>query len=50
MKPVSVKVFPVPGREDWTRIQITAPKPMPKHFPTAEEIEKEIASRRENLY
>ena len=50
MKPVTVKIVPVPGREDWTRIQITAPKPMPKHFPTAEEIQKELASRRENYY
>lgn len=48
MKPVMVTISPVPGRADWTRIQITAPKPMPAHFPTAEEIQKELASRREN--
>jgi hypothetical protein len=49
MKPVRVKIFPVPGRVDWTRIQINAPKPLPDHFPTAEEIQKQLASRRENF-
>jgi hypothetical protein len=48
MKPVSVKIYPVPGRDDWCRIQINAPKPLPEHFPTADEINQELARRREN--
>lgn len=49
MEPVGVKIYPMPGRADWTRIQINAKRPVPEKFPTAAEIEMELAKRRENF-
>jgi hypothetical protein len=48
MKPVAVKIYPVPGREDWSRIYIHAPKPLPEHIPTPEEVRALLASRPRN--
>jgi hypothetical protein len=48
MTPVSVKIFPVPGRADWSRIYIHAPKPLPEHIPTPEEVRALLASRPRN--
>jgi hypothetical protein len=50
MKPVSVTISPVPGREDWSRIQIVAQRPMPQHLQTKEEIEAELSLRRQNAH
>jgi hypothetical protein len=48
MKPVALTVSPVPGREDWSRIQIVAQRPAPEHKLTAAEIEAELSLRRQN--
>ena len=48
MKPVSVTVMPVPGREDWSRIHIVAQQPMPEHRQSKAEIEAELSLRRKN--
>jgi hypothetical protein len=46
MSPVTVKIFPVPGRSDWSRIYILAPQPLPEHLPTEQEIRAELAARK----
>ncbi|HET8936000.1 MAG TPA: hypothetical protein VFN67_21285 [Polyangiales bacterium] len=48
MKPVSVTISPVPGREDWSRLQIVAQRPKPQHLQTKEEIEAELSLRKQN--
>lgn len=48
MKPVSVTISPVPGRENWSRIKIEAQRPMPQKLQTKEEIEAELALRKRN--
>jgi hypothetical protein len=49
MKPVSLTVSPVPGRDDWSRIHIVAQQPMPEHRQNRSEIEAELSMRRQNL-
>jgi hypothetical protein len=49
MKPVSVTVMPVPGREDWSRIHIVAQRPLPDRILSKAEIEAELALRRRNM-
>jgi hypothetical protein len=44
-KPAWVKIYPVPGRSDWSRIVIRAPKPLPDHTPTEAEVRAELARR-----
>jgi hypothetical protein len=48
MEAVTVKIFPMPGRTDWTRVQIMASRPPLEHFPTPAEVEQHLASQREN--
>jgi hypothetical protein len=48
MDPMTVNIFPMPGRTDWTRIHIVANRPQPDHFPTPAEIEAHLAAQREN--
>ena len=48
MKPVSVTISPVPGRENWSRIQIEAQRPKPQKLQTKEEIEAELSLRKRN--
>lgn len=47
MKPVTVTISPVPGREDWSRIRITLPQPLPERLQTKAEIDAELAARRD---
>lgn len=48
--PVKLTLLPVPGREDWSRIRIDAPRPMPAKLPSALEIENELAARQKNMH
>jgi hypothetical protein len=48
MKPVTIKIYPVPGRSDWSRIYIRAPQPLPEHILTPEEVSRMVASHRRN--
>jgi hypothetical protein len=48
MKPVAVKIYPVPGRSDWSRIYIHASKPLPEHIPTPDEVRALLAARPRN--
>jgi hypothetical protein len=48
MDPVMIKIFPVPGRSDWSRIDITAPKPAPDHTLSEDEIRMRLAEHRQN--
>ena len=50
MKPVSVTVMPVPGREDWSRFHIVAQQPLPERLQSKGEIEGELAWRRKNSF
>ena len=50
MKPVSVTVSPVPGRDDWSRIHIVAQQPTPAHLQSKAEIEAELSLRRQNMH
>jgi hypothetical protein len=50
MKPVSVTISPVPGRDDWSRIHIVAQQPLPEQLQSKEEIEAELAVRRQNAH
>jgi hypothetical protein len=47
MKPVTVTISPVPGREDWSRIRVVAPQPLPEHLQSKAEIDAELARRRQ---
>lgn len=48
MKPVSVTISPAPGRPDWSSLQIRSFPPLPERRMTKEEIEAELALRRQN--
>lgn len=48
MAAVTVKIYPMPGRTDWTRVHILASMPAPDHFPSPAEIEAHLAKQREN--
>jgi hypothetical protein len=48
MEGVTVKIYPMPGRADWTRVHILANRPLADHFPTPAEIEAHLAKQREN--
>jgi hypothetical protein len=48
MKPVSVTISPVPGRGDWSRIHIMAPRPKAQKLQSKEEIEAELSLRKRN--
>jgi hypothetical protein len=45
---VVLRIYPVPGREDWSRIHIQSSRPQPEHPLTAEEIQAELARRAAN--
>jgi hypothetical protein len=49
MKPVSLTISPVPGRDDWSRIRIVAQQPLPERLQSRAEIEAELSMRRANL-
>jgi hypothetical protein len=49
MRPVTIKIFPVPGRSDWSRINIVGSRPLPEHIPTAEEVAAQLAERRAHM-
>lgn len=49
MNLVTITILPVPGRDDWSRIHIVEARPLPKTFPTATEIEAELAARHRNM-
>jgi hypothetical protein len=44
-KPVWLKIYPVPGRSDWSRIVIRAPRPPPDHIATEAEVRAELEHR-----
>jgi hypothetical protein len=46
MKPVRLTVSAVPGRNDWSRIQIAAQQPLPAVRQTKAEIDAELSVRR----
>jgi hypothetical protein len=48
MDPLLIKIFPVPGRSDWSRMDIRAPKPMPDHILSEDEIRMRLAAKRQN--
>lgn len=48
MAAVTVKIYPMPGRTDWTRVHILATRPPPDHIPTPAEVEAHLAKQREN--
>jgi hypothetical protein len=45
-KPVSVSISPVPGREDWSRIRIQTPQPLPAQLQSKAQIDAELSLRR----
>jgi hypothetical protein len=47
MKPVNVTISPVPGRDDWSRIRIMLPQPLPERLQSKEEIDTELSMRRQ---
>jgi hypothetical protein len=49
MKPVTIKIYPVPGRSDWSRLNIVEQRPMPARIPTPEEVAAILAERRAHM-
>jgi hypothetical protein len=47
MKPVTVTISPVPGREDWSRIRVVVPQPLPEYLQSKAEIDAELSKRRQ---
>jgi hypothetical protein len=48
MEAVYVKIYPMPGRTDWTRVLIMASRPPLEHMPTPAEVQAHYANQREN--
>jgi len=50
MTPVRVTILEVPGRSEWSRIQIQAAPVLPSTPLTREQIERELAARRHDMH